>query len=539
MMVLVYSSRIILYNGKKGARVLNIVAVVDKEDTAIDRLARGIGEHMNGFHYEVVAVHPKRPDLAQLQRFEDLARMADIIDFQYYRTAEMLLAKYDWLKDKKKILTMYNPYGIHEGDWNNYDQVIACNKTIAEDLKGITNRPVEHIPLAVSTETFAYNTDWQPNHNVIMVANRIESKKGILEVAKACDKANLNLILVGAISDASYFNEVVQVPNVTFAQQVSDEELVQLYYNSTIHVCNSIDNFESGTLPILEAMLTGVPVVTRNVGHVPDLFNGENMVINPNEKEDVDALADLLSTTISDVKAMQEMREKAWQTAKNFTNNRRAMMYQRIYRQLQAPETPVSVIMPICDNWEVAINSLNAIAAQDYPNMEVVIVDDSELSLINSVYDFSLTVDFPVQYYYTYQGDYGLARARNTGIINATGQVLVFCDQRQRMDSDAVSEFVANLTPRIWLYGNKGGKKDFVENFSCIYRDDIIRAGMFNERCNKYGAMSQEVRARTRSQGITHQYCESAKATAGKSSNKYNKKAEIIASKDMLWRLGL
>lgn len=519
--------------------MLNVVAVVDKEDTAIDRLARGVGDYMNGFNYQVVAVHPKRPDLAQLQKFEDLARMADIIDFQYYRTAEMLMAKYDWLKDKKKLLTHYNPYGIKEGDWNAYNQVIACNKSIAEDLKAITARPIEHIPLAVDTNVFTYNNDWQPNRNVIMVANRIESKKGILEVARACDKANLNLILVGAISDAHYFNEVVQVPNVTFAQQISDEELVALYHSSTLHICNSIDNFESGTLPILEAMLTGVPVITRNVGHVPDFFNGENLVLNPNEKEDVDALADLITTTISDVKAMQTMREKAWQTAKNFTNNRRAMMYQRMYRKLQSDSDPVSVIMPICDNWETAINSLNALASQDYPNMEIVVVDDSEVSLIQQVYDFSLTVDFPVQYYYSYANDYGLARARNIGLINATGHIIVFCDQRQRMESDAVSEFVKNLTPRTWLYGNKGGKKDFVENFSCIYRDDIVRAGMFNERCNKYGAMSQEVRARTRSQGITHQYCETANATAGKSSNKYNKKAEIIASKDMLWRLGL
>jgi hypothetical protein len=108
------------------------------------------------------------------------------------------------------------------------------------------------------------------------------------------------------------------------------------------------------------------------------------------------------------------------------------------------------------------------------------------------------------------------------------------------MEPEAVTEFVARLTPKQWLFGNKGGKKDFVENFGCIYRSEIIQMGMFIERCNLYGSLSQEVRARSRAQGFSHTYVESAKATAAKkSSNKYTKRQEIIQSKDMLYKMGL
>ena len=41
------------------------------------------------------------------------------------------------------------------------------------------------------------------------------------------------------------------------------------------------------------------------------------------------------------------------------------------------------------------------------------------------------------------------------------------------------------------------GQEERLCDQNLLYRDDIVRAGMFNERCNKYGAMSQEVRART------------------------------------------
>ncbi|MBU1759384.1 MAG: glycosyltransferase, partial [Bacteroidetes bacterium] len=53
---------------------------------------------------------------------------------------------------------------------------------------------------------------------------------------------------------------------------------------------NSLFDFESGTLPILEAMACGVPVLTRNIGHVPDLFDGKNMVIREGEQNDVEDL---------------------------------------------------------------------------------------------------------------------------------------------------------------------------------------------------------------------------------------------------------
>lgn len=518
---------------------MRVLAVVDKSNTAIDRLAQGVAKYTDGFDYVVIDCHPKRPSLEQLQRFEDELAHADIICWEYYRTAEMLRDKYPRAKEVPSILSHYNPYAITESNWEDYDILVTCNKTIQRNLKDQVGREVTHIPLAIDHEKFPFNQDWKPNNNVIMVANRIESKKGIYEVAKACENLNLNFILVGAISDQEYFGKIMQLQNVTFSPQISDEELLALYNNSSLHVCNSVDNFESGTMPILEAMMVGVPVLTRNVGHVPDFYNEENLVLNLNEPTDIDGLTDMIGSLMADKQKLAELREKGWQTAKNFTARRRARMYAGLFRKLQSNQEPVSVVIPVTD-WESARKSLNAIADQDYTNIEVVVCDDGDEPLVREVAEYSTMVPFPVQYHYTGQGDYGLARARNMGTIKATGSIIVYCDQRQMMDKDAISEFVKNLVPRQWLFGNKGGKKDFVENFSCVYRSDIIQAGMFSERCNKYGAMSQESRARTRSQGIVHTYIESAKATpTGKSSNKYLKRTDIIDSKDMLWAMGL
>lgn len=523
--------------------MFKVLAIVDKEGTALDRLAKGVEKYHDNLNYKVLSVHPKRPDPIQLLDFEREARDADVIDWQYFRSAELLREMYPWLKDKKQILTHNNPYSITEGDWNGYDMVVGNNDYIYEKLGGITNAPVEYIPLTVDTDLWLYNRDWQPNKNVIMVANRIESKKGILPVAIACADLNLHFILVGAISDPNYFQSIMATTgNVEFHEQISDLELRQLYHDSTIHVCNSVDNFESGTLPILEAMLCGTPVLTRNVGHVPELNNGENLTLLEGVPEDVMGITDKLSEMLADKKKLIEQREKAWQTAKSRSFERRAYMYQKLYRQVKSKAIPVSIVVPIFDKPEIISKCLNAIAEQTYGNIELLVCDDNGSLFKNydRIADFAKYVSFPVKYMNTSLGDYGLARARNEATIEATGDIVIYCDQRMIMHPTAVEEFVNNMKPRTWLYGNKGGKKEFVENFSAVYRSDIINAGLFSERMIWYGGLSQETRGRIRNQGMKTEYLDSAKATpTGKSSNKNTKRQEIIRSKNRLWKMGL
>lgn len=526
--------------------MLKVVCVVDKELTAIDRLAQGTAKYHDNIDFTVLAVHPKRPDEAQLRAFEEAAIDADIIDWQYFRTAEMLRGRYEWLKEKKQMLTHHNPYSIEEQDWNGYDMVIANNQTIYKRLGSITSSPLEYVPNAVDTDFWLFNPEPLETNKkaVIMVANRIEGKKGILPVAIAAADAGLKFILVGSISDREYFFSIMQTGNVEFHEQISDQALRSLYYKSTIHVCNSVDNFESGTMPMLEAMLCGVPVLTRNIGQVPELNNGDNMILHEGDTEDVVALTEHLRSMAYDVKRLEEIRQAGWNSAKVRSFERRAYQYQKLYRQVLYRDTaPVSVIIPIYNNPDVIRKMLNALASQTYKNIELVISDDNPNEPnYDVVEEFAHYVNFPVRYIRTasQDDDYGLARARNEAIIEATGDILVFCDQRMVPEPDAIEQFVGHIKPKYWLYGNKGGKKEFVENFSCVYRQEAIVSGMFNERINLYGGQSQEVRSRIRKQGFQIEYVENAKAApSGKSSNKNRKKSDIIKMKNRLYKMGL
>jgi len=528
---------------------MKVVSISDKTGTAIDRLCKVVEPYHKNINYVVLDCHPKRPDAEQLARIEQECRTADVIDYQYFRTAQMLRSKYDWLKSIPSVLTHNNPYSIKESDWNSYQAVIGNNKSIVKDLQEITQTRVEHIPIVVDPYFWQFNEDYKFNKSVIMVANRIESKKGILPVAKACQELGIKMYLVGAISQPDYWREVMDTGVVEFAQEISDEDLRKLYYTAGVHVCNSIDNFESGTMPILESIYCGVPVITRKIGHVPD-FADSSIVINDHDSEDVEHLVKLIRETLYDPKEdkkesnyktvetkLNQMRENAWYSIKHMNPERRAYMYQKIWREL-LPDEPVSVIVPIAGNEETTRENLNAIANQLHKNLEIIVVDDGEVDQEANVMEFANTVSIPVRYIRLGGKGYNLAKARNLGAIEATSEILVFVDQRMIIRNNCITEFVKELQLNTWLYGDKGAKKDFIENLSCIHRSDFIKFGMFNERINMYGGLSQETRWRARQQGMTLTCCENAKATPkGKSSNKRLKKYQIMQMKNLCFKL--
>lgn len=445
----------------------------------------------------------------------------------------MLREKYgSQIMGKPSILCHHNPYNVLEKDWSGYTANVVNNKTINKLLP-----KANYIPLAIDFDLFPFNKDYTDNTNVIMVANRIEGSKGIEPVARVCAELGYRLTLVGSISDPSYFSNVMTLGNVDFMQDISDEELLNAYRNSAIHVCNSKDNFESGTLPILEAMAVGVPVLTRNIGHVPDLNNEKNMLVRDGQPDDTDELKALLKGLMDDRERRLAMRDEAWHTVRNYTSPRRARMYSQLYYKTFYKNPLVSVVMPVYGHHDSLQKTINALDEQTYPALELVIVSDGDPEFD----DLKIESKHTLKYLRVGEFErYGLGLARDSGVLEAEGEIVMFLDQRFLPDKNAVEIFVKNLTPKKWLYGNKNQKRNFVENFSCIYRQDFIDMGMSNQLITGYGGMSQELRERAKRQGIKMVFIEDALAVAQYASHNYNgRKDDIYRMKEILYKLNL
>lgn len=520
---------------------MRILIVVDKENTALHRLAVGIKRYNPHLHIDILPVHPKKPTEQSLFIYRDLAKQADIIHFNYWKSGEMLKEKFPEFNDKKFIVSHHNPYNIKETNPKDYSATVVNNVTMLREI----GYACHHIPLGVDINFFKTAEEYHDeDKRVLMVANRIEAKKGILSVAKACNQLGYKFVLVGNISDNNYFEEIVK-EGVELNIDVTDEKLLQLYQTSALHVCNSIDNFESGTLPILEAMASGCPVMTRKVGHVPELYNGKNLHLYEGMPDDIDALKESLKVIMEDRELRLHYREEGWNTVKNWSLEKHAYLYQKLYYSVFSNKPLVSVIIPTYNRPDALIKCLAGIVSQTYENIEIVIVDDGseeDAGVDKIIEQTEKFTSFPIKHHYMQRIGYGLARARNKGILESVGRYVLFLDDRLQMNPTAVEEFakVMNIADsKTVLWGVKDSSpKSFVENFSMFLRQSIINAGMFCERVNVYGGMTQEIRTRLESQGFKFKRVDTAEAKAiVKSSSKWAKRGSIAQAKMILFKL--
>ena len=313
--------------------MLKILQIVPAPNTAITTLAEQIARNApSDLEVKTLSFHPKKPDENEKKKFLTCVKWCDILDMQYWKSASKIKEMYpSEFNSKPKILTHYNPYNLNEEKWEEYKFVCVVNNYQKSILPNALM-----MPLCIDTSFFKFNrSNYTIEPIVNMSVNRIEGKKGVYEVAKACKELNYKFILVGRISDGGYMDRVKKVcgDNLIFRNNATLDLLLKSYHESAVHVCNSVENFESGTMPILESMSAGLPVFTRSVGHVPDIANENNMVVSDHHPEDVEKLKEGLSKLMRDRRKRIKMRIAAQEFVQSRDEKIRAKMYYNLYKK--------------------------------------------------------------------------------------------------------------------------------------------------------------------------------------------------------------
>ena len=198
------------------------------------------------------------------------------------------------------------------------------------------------------------------------------------------------------------------------------------------------------------------------------------------------------------------------------------------------------MIIPTYDRPDVLLQALAKASVQDYPAYEIVVSDSGKKSVEPLVKEFASQCWVPIKYIRFEGKNYTLAEARNRAVIEAQGDLLVFNDERIGMEKHAISHFVARHDKKMWQWGIKDDfKKGFVENFSMVAREDLIKHGMFLERMDVYGGMSEEVRTRFKTlNGFELSINQHARATSlARASSKRGRRKKIQAAKFLLFKL--
>ena len=547
---------------------MKILSIADKEGSAIDRLAKMNLKRWT--HAQVVhtCVHPKRPEQAQVDFVRQMAKQVDIIDFQYWKTAVTLRKLLPELEGKKMVLTHHNEHNIvGDQEWKQYqwDAHVVKNGWQYKQLvdQGINPVLIRH---AIEFDCFSFTPVLNLEEPRAIHVGQIKKVKGVRELANACRDLKIGLTIVGKPSEAGYWEDFRKEymdgdqsswPGVTYLCDVPDDEIGKVYAASSVFVCNSDDGTESGTMPILEAMASGIPVVSRSIGLVRDVGkDAKNMIVRKGAYTDVEDLKAAIFSIISNKAFADELREAGWRSVRQYHPDIQAREYDRLFRRVMhgKDSKTVSIIMPTYNRAQALVEQFEALNNQTYKDFEVVVCDDGCTdNTYNVVREAIKLHSFPIRYVETGNkaneaGDkkYGLAHARNLGVIESIGSILVFCDDRLIMHPDAIGNFVKKLTTmsedhkqKVWVWGSKGAFKSFVENFSATWRRTLIDGGMFNERIDEYGGMTQEVSNRFGAQGVKFDWCpESLAEPIIKTHSKAHNREAIIRSKIKLYKMG-
>lgn len=161
----------------------------------------------------------------------------------------------------------------------------------------------------------------------ILSVGRLNPRKNLLSLIKAFASLKKSktlpheLVIVGKKDYKTeelkrYTKEKKLENSVFFTGLVPDEDLPYLYGGAEVFVYPSL--FEGVGLPVLEAMKSGIPVITSNTSSLKEIVGGAGLTINPlQQKELSEALSRLLhDSDLREVyikKGLARVEEYSWE----------------------------------------------------------------------------------------------------------------------------------------------------------------------------------------------------------------------------------
>jgi glycosyltransferase involved in cell wall biosynthesis len=223
------------------------------------------------------------------------------------------------------------------------------SRTGAQQLRklGVEGDKIRIVPHGVDVDKFK-PVKGSLRHRTVRVIlvgriTRIKAIENLLEAVQMMKQNHsinkrLEVLIVGAVWDIAYYNQLVQYTNqlqmkeVKFLGPVHPGALPELLQHAQIFVCSSLR--ETFGLANLEAMSSGLAIVGSSVGALPELIvdNQTGFLVPPG---DPNALAQKLSILVNDDRLRESMGRKGRTRAVSlFSISRIAQNMATIYQEL-------------------------------------------------------------------------------------------------------------------------------------------------------------------------------------------------------------
>jgi glycosyltransferase involved in cell wall biosynthesis len=241
------------------------------------------------------------------------------------------------------------------------DKVIAISEQTKKDIMEFYKTPEEKIKVCYQScnpafgETINEKTKQQvkekyslPDQYFLYVGSIIE-RKNLLGICKAIyllrNELKIPLVVIG---DGTKYKQQVK----DFIKQNGlDKQIIFLSENPLAKVASSFlkaedfpaiyqsaiamiypSFFEGFGIPVLEALWSRLPVITSSVSCLPEAGGDGAYYVDPNSSEEI---AEGMKTIFADGSFTEALKEKGWQHAQNFTQQKCAANVMKVYESLR------------------------------------------------------------------------------------------------------------------------------------------------------------------------------------------------------------
>jgi glycosyltransferase involved in cell wall biosynthesis len=229
--------------------------------------------------------------------------------------------------------------------------VVQSNQTkndISEYFKVYENKiHIIHLPVS---SIFHNNPDdvllkiVQEKYNLqypfALFVGTLEPRKNITTLIKAFEqlhkekKMELHLVIVGKRgwmydNIVSSINNSCEKNKIHYVDYISESDLTVIYKLATFFVYPSL--YEGYGVPVLEAMASGIPVITSNISSLKEIASEAALLIDPNNTEE---LANSMLTMTENSVLRSELSKKGLERIKLFDPKTASEEVLNIYNQL-------------------------------------------------------------------------------------------------------------------------------------------------------------------------------------------------------------
>lgn len=270
------------------------------------------------------------------KKFKKVVTVHDLLFYRYphlYKKVDVAIYKNKW------------KYACKEAD-----KIIAISNQTKKDLIEFLNVPPEKIEVIYQGCNDIFKREFMSQRldevslkynlppNFILNVGTIEARKNALAIVKALatlkDTTDIPLVIVGR--PTPYKEEIVRFAikedlkeRVIFLHTVSFEDLPLLYKLSRLFIYPSI--FEGFGIPIIEAMNTGVPVISSTGSCFSEAGGPDTLYADPHSTSE---LAKAITLVLENPAKAQHMIAKGKEFVRKFENDKIANDIMSFYNSL-------------------------------------------------------------------------------------------------------------------------------------------------------------------------------------------------------------